>query len=48
MSREMLRLMRHTFRGLGTLAMRILSHPLAWFLLLFLFLTRCSPQLGTP
>lgn len=39
--------MRYTFRGLGTLAMRALSHPLTWFLPLFLYLARCSPQPGT-
>lgn len=48
LSRELLRLLRYTFRGLGTLAMRILGHPLTWFLPLFLFLTRCSPHPGTP
>lgn len=47
MSREVSRLLRFTFRGLGTLAMRALSHPLTWFLPLFLYLTRCSPQPGT-
>jgi hypothetical protein len=48
MSRELLRLLRYAFRGLGTLAMRILGHPLTWVLPLFLFLARCSPQPGTP
>jgi len=47
-SREVSRLMRYTFRGLGTLAIRTLSHPLTWFLPLFLFLTRCSQQPGSP
>lgn len=40
--------MRYAFLGLGTLAIRTLSHPLTWFLPLFLFLTRCLHQPGTP